>query len=172
MVDVKSLQLHPHPSPFRVTLSTIYVCIQAKHKDRPLRITMKRATQPFELTHSDVCEPYKHPTLGVYRYYTIFMCDYTRWTEIFLPGTKPECCSSAFVTLEELIKVRNFKTMKFRCDNGKGEYNKLFRSMLASRGVTYEPCPPYTHHKNGCLSYIYYPATCGPKGHGSGSAAA
>ena len=127
------------------------VCIQAKHKDRPLRITVKRTTQPFELIHSDVCGPFKHPTLGVYRYYIIFVCDCTRWTEIFLlPGTKSELCSSAFVTFEESIKARNFKVLRFRCDNGKGEYNNnLFRGMLASRGITYEPCPPYAHHKNG-----------------------
>ena len=76
------------------------ICIQAKHKDRPLRIAVKRTTQPFELIHSDVCGPFKHSALGTYRYYIIFVCDYTRWAEIFLlPGTKSEWCSSAFITL-------------------------------------------------------------------------
>jgi len=39
---------------------------------------------------------------------------------------------------------------RFQCDNGRGEYNnKTFRYVLTARGTTYEPCPPYAHHKNG-----------------------
>jgi hypothetical protein len=38
----------------------------------------------------------------------------------------------------------------FRCDNGKGEYdNQLFRGILSSSGISFEPSPPYTQHKNG-----------------------
>lgn len=90
-------------------------------------------------------------TLGVSRYNITFVCDYTGWTEVFLlPGTKLECCSSAFVTLGESTKARSFEIMRFRCDNGKGVYsNKLFRGMLTSSGITYESCSSYAHHKNG-----------------------
>jgi len=43
-----------------------------------------------------------------------------------------------------------YEVKRFRCDNGRGEYNnKTFRLVLAARGTTYEPCPPYAHHKNG-----------------------
>jgi len=43
-----------------------------------------------------------------------------------------------------------YEVKRFRCDNGCGEYdNETFRLVLAARGSTYEPCPPYTHHKNG-----------------------
>ena len=43
-----------------------------------------------------------------------------------------------------------YEIKRFRCDNGRGEYdNKTFRYVLAARGTTYEPCPPYAHHKNG-----------------------
>jgi len=39
---------------------------------------------------------------------------------------------------------------RFRSDNGSGEYNnKNFRSILAVRGIAFEPCPPHTQHKNG-----------------------
>jgi len=42
-----------------------------------------------------------------------------------------------------------YEIKPFRCDNGRGEYdNKTFRYLLAARGTTYEPCPPYAHHKN------------------------
>jgi hypothetical protein len=43
-----------------------------------------------------------------------------------------------------------YEIKRFRCDTGRGEYdNKTFRYVLAARGTTYEPCPPYARHKNG-----------------------
>jgi len=39
---------------------------------------------------------------------------------------------------------------RFRCDNGRGEYdNRLFREILRVLGISFEPAPPYTQHKNG-----------------------
>ena len=39
---------------------------------------------------------------------------------------------------------------RFRCDNGRGEYdNRLFRGILRVSGISFEPAPPYTQHKNG-----------------------
>jgi len=43
-----------------------------------------------------------------------------------------------------------YEVKLFRCDNGRGKYDyKTFRLVLAAHGTTYEPCPPYAHHKNG-----------------------
>ena len=37
-------------------------------------------------------------------------------------------------------------------NNGSGEYNnKNFRSILAVRGIAFEPCPPQRQHKNGIV---------------------
>jgi len=39
---------------------------------------------------------------------------------------------------------------RVRCDNGKGEYdNRRFRGILGVSGISFEPAPPYTQHKNG-----------------------
>ena len=39
---------------------------------------------------------------------------------------------------------------RFRCDNGKGQYdNTFFRGILKTYGIAFEPSPPYTPHKNG-----------------------
>jgi hypothetical protein len=39
---------------------------------------------------------------------------------------------------------------RFRCDNGRGEYDiGLFRGILCMGGISFEPSPPYTQHKNG-----------------------
>jgi len=42
-----------------------------------------------------------------------------------------------------------FQMCRFRCDNGKGEYdNRFFRGILCASGVSFEPSPPYSQHKN------------------------
>jgi hypothetical protein len=39
---------------------------------------------------------------------------------------------------------------RFRCDNGKGEYdNHLFKNFLSANGITFEPSAPYTQNQNG-----------------------
>jgi len=48
-----------------------------------------------------------------------------------------------------------YEIKRFWCENGRGEYdNKTFRYVLAARGTTYEPCPPYPHHKNGVAEHM------------------
>ena len=43
-----------------------------------------------------------------------------------------------------------YPMVRFRCDNGKGEYdNGLFRGIIRASGISFEPSPPYTQHKNG-----------------------
>ena len=40
------------------------VCIQAKHKQRLIRVPVKGTTKPSELVYADVCGPFSTPTLG------------------------------------------------------------------------------------------------------------
>jgi len=48
------------------------------------------------------------------------------------------------------LTAGGYDIKRFRCDNGRGEYdNKFFRSILAAREIRFEPAPPYTQHKNG-----------------------
>jgi len=54
------------------------VCIQAKHKQRFIKVQVKNTTtKPFELVHSDVCSPFSTPTFGDNRYYILLIDDYT-----------------------------------------------------------------------------------------------
>jgi len=57
-------------------------------------------------------------------------------------------CISAYQSFQVRVDSMGYEIKRFRCDNGRGEYdNKTFRSVLTARGTTYEPCPPYAHHK-------------------------
>jgi hypothetical protein len=126
------------------------VCIQAKHKQRFIKVPVKRTMKPFQLVHSDVCSPFFTPTFGDNRYYILFIDDYTRYTSLWLlPNKNAETCTSAYQSFQARVDSMGYEIKRFRCDNGQGENNnKTFRYVLAARGTTYEPCPPYAHRKN------------------------
>ena len=47
------------------------------------------------------------------------------------------------------------RIMRFRCDNGKAEYdNAIFQKILKEEDITYEPSAPYTQNQNGISERI------------------
>jgi len=47
------------------------------------------------------------------------------------------------------VETQGYHIKRFRSDNGSGEYsNALFLALLGEKGITFEPSPPYTQHKN------------------------
>jgi hypothetical protein len=100
--------------------------------------------------HSDLCGPIKYSIRGA-QFYIIYIDDCTRYTEVYFLITKSaEEISAKFQIYHAWIKARGFQIKRFRCDNGSGEYNNaIFLGILGENGITYEPSPPYTQHKNG-----------------------
>jgi len=63
---------------------------------------------------------------------------------------KTKTCSSAYKSLQGRVDSMGYEVKQFQCDNGREVYdNKIFRRVLTACGTTYEPCPRFTHHKNG-----------------------
>jgi hypothetical protein len=149
---------HLHPAAMRSLIDGLShddqkceVCLKAKQKRKIVRIPVKPTTRPYELVHSDLCGPFSTPSLGGKRYFIIFVDDYSRYAETFLLADKrAETCTGAFQQYQAQVRARGHEIKRFRCDNGKGEYdNNLFRSILRVGGITFEPSPPYAQHKNG-----------------------
>src|SRR5947209_3110293 len=47
------------------------------------------------------------------------------------------------------------RIMRFRCDNGKAEYdNAIFQKILKEEGITYEPSAPYIQNQNGISEHM------------------
>jgi hypothetical protein len=59
------------------------VCIQAKHQQRFKRAKVPSSSVPFELIHSDLCGPIKHPSIGGTAYYIVYVDDCTKHTELY-----------------------------------------------------------------------------------------
>jgi len=100
------------------------VCIQAKHKERFIKVPVKRTVKRFELLHSDVCGRFSTPTFGHNRYYILFIDDYTRYTSVWLlPNKKAETCTSAYQSFQARVDSMGYEIKRFWCDNGRGEYD-------------------------------------------------
>jgi len=112
----------------------------------------KHAGSPFELIHSDSCGPLPLAH-GSARYYIIFIDNLTRYIFVyFLKAKQGEDSRKCFENVLNYVETQfpEYKVKRFRSDNGKGEYdNSLFRELLPSKGIIFQPSPPYTQHKNG-----------------------
>jgi transposase InsO family protein len=125
-------------------------CIHTKQQQKVVRTKASRTSTPFELVHSDLCGPIKH-SIGGAQYYIIYIDDCTRYTEVYFLVTKSaEEISAKFRHYQAWVETQGFRIKRFRSDNGTGEYsNSVFLGLLGEKGITFEPSPPYTQHKNG-----------------------
>ena len=67
----------------------------------------------------------------------------------FLITKTVEEISAKFHHDQAWVETQGFHIKRFRSDNGSGEYNNsIFLGLLGEKGITFEPSPPYTQHKN------------------------
>jgi len=150
LLPATSFQLNAtEPQPNRVC----EVCIKSKHTRKVERKPAPRTMRPFELLHSDLCGPIVPSSHSGYKYFILYIDDYSRTTWVFFLQTKSSTeVVSVFQEFQAQLDKRfpQWPITRFRCDNGRGEYdNSLFRGILRVCGITFEPSPPYTQSKNG-----------------------
>ena len=77
-------------------------------------------------------------------------------TEVYFLLTKSaEEVSSKLLHFKAWVTAQGYKIRRFRSDNGRGEYsNKTFQKILGDSGISFEPAPPYTQHKNGVSEHM------------------
>jgi len=133
---------------------TCLVCATAKAKQQFQHTTPStRAKKPLELIHSDLCRPISPISPSSCRYYILYIDDYSRlsWVYFLRTKTSAEICGvfCEFKSMVEL-KLQPLRITRFHSDNGKGEYdNSEVRTILKESGISFEPAPPYSQHKNG-----------------------
>jgi transposase InsO family protein len=125
-------------------------CIMGKqHRTKYPSGVAKRATEPFELVHSDVCGPMSVNSIGGSRYFVTFIDDYTRYTYVYFIKHKDEELAKfkECVNLATNLTGKSVKTL--RTDNG-GEYcSKEFESFLKEKGIVHQLTVPYNPAQNG-----------------------
>ena len=101
--------------------------------------------------HSDTCGLFATKSIRGATHFIVFIDNFSRYAYVYpllnnLAGT----CTGIFQVFQKKVENWGYTIKRFRCENGRGEYdNRLFRGILAAGGIRFEPAPPYTQHKNG-----------------------
>ena len=122
-------------------------CVEGKHKKTPFQVgEPKRAAEPLDLVHSDVCGKLNVCTMGGA---VTFIDDCTRYIWVYLLKRKSDVFK-CLKTWKSLVENSSGKRLKMlRTDNG-GEYTSSeFEEFLRSEGIRHERTIPKTPEQNG-----------------------
>ena len=143
-------------SQISVDLRVCSPCLMRKHhKSYQRRIPAARTETPLALVHSDTGRPFRTLAVSGAKNFILFIDDYTQMTWVyFLKFKSHEETLEAF----QVFKATAEKTCghlihRFRCDNGRSEYdNRFFLEFISAEGISYEAATPYTQNQNGVSS--------------------
>ena len=108
-----------------------------------------KALAPFDLIHTDVWGPSPIYSKAGYRWYIIFVDDFSRMTWLYLLKTKEEVKEvfKIFITMVKTQFERNIKVI--RSDNGTEYVNYNIREILHTNGIVHETSCVGTPQQNG-----------------------
>ena len=124
-------------------------CRLGKSKVLPFPSEGSRATNPFDIVHSDVWGISPIISHEGYKYFVTFIDDYSRYTWVYFLRKKSEVFSM-FKLFLGLIHTQFAATIKtLRSDSG-GEYmSNEFQSFLQNKGIISQRSCSYTPQQNG-----------------------
>ena len=123
-------------------------CTQGKMTQKPFPSSDKRASEPFELIHSDL-KSFPIESYRKYKYSIVYYDDYTSqaWTINLRTKDAALAATKQFIAMVETqyqARIVNWKS-----DAG-GEYtSKAFTEMLKDRGIKILQSVPHAHQQNG-----------------------
>ena len=126
-------------------------CLIGKMHKLPFESSQFHSTQPLELVHSDVWGPAPIPSSNGYRYYILFVDDFTHFNWLYLLKHMSDVFTT-FKTFKATVENQFSTQIKFlRTDCG-GEYTfNEFNAYYASIGITHHLSCPHTPQQNGIV---------------------
>ncbi len=104
---------------------------------------------PLELVHSDVWGPAPISSINGFRYYVIFVDDFTRFTWFFPLRHKSQVLSS-FQHFKNTMENFLGKSVKVLCTDCGSEYtHNEFRNFCSTNGILHQFTCPHTSQQNG-----------------------
>ncbi|KAJ9545073.1 hypothetical protein OSB04_024780 [Centaurea solstitialis] len=130
------------------TSSLCHACQLVKHCRLPFSVSSTKTSRVFELIHSDL---WTSPvtSLSVFKYYVLFLDDFSHFLRVFLLRAKSEVFST-FKTFRAYV-LNQFKTdiQLFQCDNGREFNNQPLLNFFKTHGIKIRFSCPYTSPQNG-----------------------
>jgi transposase InsO family protein len=126
-------------------------CLIGKMHKLPFAQSQFQSTQPLELVHSDVWGPAPINSSNGYRYYLLFVDDFSRFSWLFLLKHKSEVLTT-FKHFKATVENQLSTQIKYlRTDCG-GEYSSnAFTDFCSSHGITHQFSCPHTPQQNGIV---------------------
>ncbi|KAI0494867.1 hypothetical protein KFK09_025013 [Dendrobium nobile] len=124
-------------------------CELSKSHKLPFTTSSTRSLAVLDLVHSDVWGPSPILSLFGYKYYVLFIDDFSRFTWLYPLKLKSDV-PSVFSHFKAQVERQFNKQIKcFRTDGG-GEYlSTAFQNFLAHCGIIHQVTCPYTPEQNG-----------------------
>ena len=118
----------------------------------PFKPSTCRTNSPLELIHSDLCGPMQSRSLGGFRYFMLFVNNYTKFMTVYFLKSKDEAasqCPHFKAAVENFLSDKGYQTKVIRIDGG-GEYSSgEFQRELKNSGIEWQVTVPYTPEVNG-----------------------
>jgi hypothetical protein len=124
-------------------------CVMGKQHRTPFpKDTRHRASELFEIIHTDVYGPMHVKSFGNSQYFVTFIDDYSKYTQVYFLKSKDQVLEK-FKEFVSYVNTLGKKVKVLRSDNG-GEYcSKAFKDYLKEHGILHQTTVPYNPEQNG-----------------------
>ena len=125
------------------------ICVTSKFSRLPFNLSQSRTSKCFELVHSDIWGPAPVDSVNGYKYYALFIDDFSRVTWLYLLKLKSEL-KNAFIDFHNLV-INHFssKIHVLRSDNGAEYTSNAMTEYLSKNGIIHETSCVATPQQNG-----------------------
>ena len=124
-------------------------CQFGKKKRTTYPISNLRCNKPFHSIHCDIWGPSPTTDINGYKYFLIFVDDYSRMTWAFLLKQKSDTAKTLQNFCSMIKRQFNTDIKCFRSDNAKDFCNNELKEFFAYHGIRHETSCPYTPQQNG-----------------------
>lgn len=115
----------------------------------PFKNNRTKAREVLEIVHTDLNGPHSTTGLNGEKYFLSFIDDYSKASRVYTIKSKAEVYECFLDYINTTENLTGKKIVKLRCDNGTEYLNKNIYQIAREKGITIEPCPPYSHQLNG-----------------------
>ncbi|KAL0550370.1 hypothetical protein IC582_014879 [Cucumis melo] len=124
-------------------------CKLAKQPALSFSTSTSICDKPFDLIHSDIWGPALTSTVNGYRYYVLFIDDFSRFTWIYFLKHRSEL-SRTYIEFANMIRTQFSCPIKtLRTDNALEYKDSTLLSFLSQQGTLVQRSCPHTSQQNG-----------------------
>ncbi|CAH2099257.1 unnamed protein product [Euphydryas editha] len=124
------------------------VCCEGKQTRLPFQNSSHRSETILEVVHADVCGPMETKSIGLSRYFLLFVDDHSKMSFVYFMKNRSEVFTR-FKEFKLMVENQtNSKIKIFRTDNGTEFCSNEMKNFLKQCGIIHQRTNPYTPEQN------------------------